>query len=735
MHREEECLALNSEAFDLDAVFRPRSVAVVGATRNPSKWGFQLLNSILAGGYQGSVYPVHPFEKSLSGLKAYPSLRSIGHPVDLAVVAVPAAAVPDVVAEAGQCGVAAALVITSGFEEAGNHSFARSTLATARENGIRIVGPNGMGVFCLASRLSAMMVPAPMRAGDIAFISQSGGYGVQLFLRAQRLGLGVHTYVSSGNEMDLTCTDYLAYFGEDADIRAVIMYIEGLHPGEGPRFIEVARDVVRRKPVIAVKVGVTGEGARAASSHTGAMVGDDAVYEAALRQAGVIRARDAHRLFDWVKALTRLPLPRDNRVGILTRSGGAAVATADRCGVRGLEVPRLSASARESIESYIPDYATAQNPVDVTGDIAMEAYNRSLPIMLEEEHLSGLIAVAVSNLAIPGLEDVFPYFHDTIQQGMSKTCDRLVTLLKHYGKPIVVESATEDQPLLRELDTRGVPVYPTPERAVDAMVALLEYKAHREKAEQRTRIAESAVTSSPKGVREAIQEHVAAGHHRLTAAEAQHILEAHGVPMPSARVARTEDEAVSGAEAVGCPVALKISSRNIAHKTDAGGVALNLRDGGEVRQAYRRIMDGVCSREPRPDVEGVLVQAMVSGGLELIVGMKRDPQFGPVLMVGLGGIFTEVMEDVTLRVAPVSVEDALDMLRELKAYPLLRGVRGSRPADVEALARIVERVSRIALDCPSISEQDLNPVIVSRRGRGAVAVDALLVLDQARSGY
>ena len=723
---------MSSETFNLDAVFRPRSIAVVGATRNPNKWGFQLLNSILAGGYQGAVYPVNPQEETLSGLKAHPSLSAIGHPVDLVVVAVPAVVVPDVVVEAGRCGASAALIITSGFEEAGDHALARRTLATARESGVRIVGPNGMGVFCLASRLCAMMVPAPMRSGDIAFVSQSGGYGVQLFLRAQRLGLGVHTYVSSGNEMDLTCTDYLAYFGADPDIRAVIMYIEGLHPSEGPRFIETAREVVRRKPVLAVKVGVTDEGARAALSHTGAMVGDDSVYEAALRQAGVLRAEDAHRLFDWVKALTRLPLPRDNRVGILTRSGGAAVAAADRCGLRGLEVSPLSPSARERIEAYIPPYATAQNPVDVTGDVAMEAYNKSLPIMLEEEHLSGIIAVAMSNLAIPGLEEVFPHFHRTIHDGMSKTCDLLLNLLERYGKPIVVESVTGHQPLLQDLDARGVPVYPTPERTVDAMAALLRYKYYRERAEKRGQCVERPTIPGHEKVRHVIETHERAGCSSLTQAESQEILKAYEIPMPAAELAHTPEGAASVAGRLGYPVALKVVARDAIHKTDIGGVALNLQDAEAVREGFSRIAENVRAQEPPVSLEGVLVHAMAAPGTEVIVGMKRDVQFGPVLIVGLGGIFAEVLKDVAMRVAPVNREDALEMLRELKAYPLLAGARGGAPADLEALALIVERVSWLALDCPQIAELDLNPVIVHQAGQGAVAVDVLLVLNQTR---
>jgi len=723
---------LSSETFDLDTVFRPQSIAVVGATRNPNKWGFQLLNSILAGGYQGALYPVHPHEEILSGLKGYPGLSAIGHSVDLVVVAVPAVMVPDVITEAGRCGASAALIITSGFEEAGDHALAARTLAIAQESGIRIVGPNGMGVFCLASRLCAMMVPVPMRSGDIAFISQSGGYGVQLFLRAQRLGLGVHSYVSSGNEMDLTCTDYLAYFGADPDIRAVIMYIEGLHPNEGPRFIETAREVVRCKPVIAVKVGVTAEGARAASSHTGAMVGNDSIYEAALRQAGVLRAEDAHRLFDWAKALTRLPLPRDNRMGILTRSGGAAVAAADRCGLRGLEVPPLSQPARQRIEAYIPPYATAQNPVDVTGDIAMEAYNKSLPIMLEEEHLSGLIAVAVSNLAIPGLEEVFPYFHSTIHHGMSKTCDLLVDLMKRHGKPIVVESVTEYQPLLQELDARGVPVYPTPERTVDAMAALVQYKHYRDRVEKRSQSVELPVIPGHARVHDVIEQHQEAGYSSLTQAEAQEILRAYEIPMPAAGIGHTPEEAVALAGELGYPVAMKVVTRSIMHKTDVGGVALNLRDPQAVREAFAQIDKSVRARESRVDIEGMLVQAMVAPGTEVIVGMKRDVQFGPVLMVGLGGVFAEVLKDVALRVAPVNSEDALEMMQELRAYPLLAGARGGAPADLEALALIMERVSRLALDCPQIVELDLNPVIVHRVGQGAIAVDALLVLNQPR---
>ena len=713
----------------LDAVFRPRSVAVVGATDNPRKWGYLILNSIIKAGYQGHLYPVNPRRAQVAGMPAMPRLSAIREPLDLAVVAVPNVAVPDVIAEAVDCDVKAAIVITSGFGEAGEHELAQRVLSIARRGRLRLVGPNGMGVYSRAGRFCAMMVPAPIRPGNVAFISQSGGYGVQLFLLARQVSLGIHTFVSSGNELDLTCTDYMEYFGDDPQIAAIMMYIEGLHPDEGPRFIEVARRVIQRKPVVLIKTGVSAAGARAAASHTGSLVGHDEIYDVAFHQAGILRADGPEQFFDYVKALTRLPLPRDNRMVILTRSGGAGVAAADACERRGLVLPPLSDAARKRIESFVPPFASARNPVDVTGDFDMEWFTTAQGILLDEPQFSGMIALGLSDLTVEGTADHFPTMVETIAHGLDKAGRTLLEEFRRHDKPIVVGSLTPDHPAVRMVDAGGLPIYPTPARAVDAMAALWRYKVYR----QRTYNAAGPVQLTP------AQEEVLAlvetaqreGRPALTEPEAAQVMAAYGIPMADSRLATGVEEAAAAADELGYPLALKIVSPDILHKTDVGGVVLDLTDAEAVRETFPRLVAKVRQRRPRARIEGVLVQRMAPpDGREVLIGMKRDEQFGPVMLAGLGGIFTEVVGDTALRVAPVTTDEALEMLRELRAYPVLSGARGQAASDFDALTEIIVAVSRLAVGCPAIAELDLNPVFVYQAGRGALAVDALVTLQR-----
>jgi len=713
----------------LDAVFRPRSVAVVGATDNPRKWGYLILNSIIKAGYQGHLYPVNPGRAQVAGVPAAPSLSAIQEPLDLAVIVVPNVAVPDVIAEAVDCDVKAAIVITSGFGEAGEHELSQRVLSIARRGRLRLVGPNGMGVYSRTGNFCAMMVPAPMRPGNVAFISQSGGYGVQLFLLARQVSLGIHSFVSSGNELDLTCTDYLEYFGEDPEIAAVMMYIEGLHPDEGQRFIKVARRVTQRKPVVVIKTGLGAAGARAAASHTGSLVGHDEIYAAAFHQAGILRADGPEQFFDYVKALTRLPLPRDNRMVILTRSGGAGVAAADACERRGLALPPLSDEARRRIESFVPPFASARNPVDVTGDFDMEWFTHAQSILLDEPQFSGMIALNLSDLTVEGMADHFPMMVETIARGLDKAGRTLLEEFHRRDKPIVVESLTPAHPAVRMVDAGGLPIYPTPARAVDAMAALCQYKAYR----QRTHDVADPIQPAPAQQEILALIETARRENRLalTEPEAARVMAAYGIPMADGRLVADVEEAVAAAQALGYPLALKIVSPDILHKTDVGGVVLGLTGVDALRGAFPRLLEGVRQRRPEARIEGVLVQRMAPpAGREVLAGMKRDEQFGPVVLAGLGGIFTEIVGDTALRVAPVTADEALEMLGELRAYPVLSGARGQATSDLDALAAIIVSVSRLALDCPSIAELDLNPVFVYQAGQGALAVDALITLQR-----
>jgi len=716
----------------LDAVFHPQSIAVVGAAREPYKWGHLILNGVLSGGYAGKVYAINPHADEVLGLPTLPNLRAIGQAVDLAVVVVPAPLVPAVIAEAGQVGVKAAIVISSGFGEAGGEGrgLAQEVLAIARQGNVRLVGPNGMGIYSVASRLCAMMVPVPISPGRIAFITQSGGYGMQLFFLAYQMGLGVHSFVSSGNELDLTATDYLEYFGQEPDIRCIILYLEGIHSGEGARFIEVARRTTRRKPVILVKVGASAAGRRAAASHTGSMVGVDDVYEAAFKQSGVIRASDPAQLFDFARALTYLPLPKSNRVGVLTRSGGAGVEAADRCEQQGLVVVPFSEETTQKIKGVLLPFASPQNPVDVSADMTPEPYTQSLRFIAEDINVDGIVALGLSDLVIPELESRFPWFSVLLDNTLRSETLALIKQLKSNGKPIVVESVSgpgeENLRLLREA---GVPVYPTPERAVDALATLWRYKQYRDSPEPppgRT----SALTAEQMSALQAVEASRQAGRGILAPAEAEALLQAYGVPLAAGRLAHTAEEAVAAAEALGYPVALKIVSPQVLHKTEAGGVRLSLGDAPAVRRAFAEVVAAARAYAPEATIEGVLVQRQAGpNGHEVIVGMKRDEQFGPVVLVGLGGVFTEVLRDTALRVAPLTAAEARAMLPELRGYQLLAGARGQPPAALDALADVLVRIADLSLACPALAELDLNPVFVYPQGQGCLAVDARLMLS------
>jgi len=715
---------------NLDPVFRPQSVAVVGASNDPYKWGYLLLDNILQGEFAGSVYPVNPRESRVHDLPAYPRLMDVPGPVDLAIVCVPAPAVPQVMADAADAGVRAVLIITSGLGEAGGvgQHLAEAALAEARRGSVRVVGPNCMGLHSYPARLSALMIPAPLVPGPIAFISQSGGYGVQLFILAHRQRLGIRTFVSSGNEADLTSTDYLAYFGADPDVRAIIMYMEGLHPDEGARFIEVARQVTREKPVVVMKLGATAAGERAAASHTGSLAGHDAAYDAAFEQAGVLRAHDPSQLFDTVQALSRLPLPGGRRVGILTRSGGAGVEAADRCEQQGLVVPPVRPETEAKLREILPPFAGVTNPVDITSLLDPGPYNEAMRLMLAQDDIDALIALGIVQMSPEELGERYTWISAIYNGLLEANLVSLVGQFRRTGKPIVVESATgvggRNQRLLEEV---GIPVYSIPERAVDAVAALARYRELRDQVrahEPRTR-QPSLPQSEAAGFVQVLRER---GRKALSETEAKSVLRTYGVPVAEGTVAHSAGEAVDISKGYGFPVVMKVASPDIAHKTDVGGVKLDLRSQAAVRRAYEEILENAEAHVPGAALEGVLVQRMASAGREILVGMVRDAQFGPLVMVGLGGVFAEVLRDTALGVAPLTADESRRMIARLQAYPVLAGARGEEPADVEALVQVLLAVSDLAMDCPAIATLDINPFFLYDRGHGGVAVDAFIAL-------
>ncbi|HHS97348.1 MAG TPA: CoA-binding protein [Chloroflexi bacterium] len=694
----------------LEAFFRPSSVAVIGASRDPEKLGYAVLANLKEGGFKGALYPINPKADEILGLKAYPSILDVPGPVDLAVIVIPYPFVPAVLEQCGQKGVPAVVVISAGFREAGREGLEREQelIEIAHRYNIRLVGPNCLGVIDTATPLNATFAAGMPPAGPMAFMSQSGALGTAVLDLALAGRIGFSRFVSLGNKADVDEIDLLEAWEDDPDSRVILIYVEGLKDGQ--RFMEVARRVTRKKPVVAVKSGVTRAGSRAVSSHTGSLAGSEAAYQAAFRQAGVIRAQSMERLFDYARAFAYQPLPAGDRVAIVTNAGGPGILATDALEHAGLRLARLKPETIEALMADLPSAASAANPVDVLGDALADRYEHALRLVLAD----------------PGVDAVIVIVTPQAMTQIEETAHIVGRTARETDKPILgcfmgearINAGVE---VLRQY---GVPNYPFPERAAEALAAMVAYREERERPiypPERYEVDRDAV-------RKVLDKARSEGRVSIGDAEARAILEAYGFPVPPSRLAATPEEAIEAAEEMGYPVVLKVASPDILHKTDVGGVKLNLRSAEDVRDAFDLIVYRATRYVPDARIWGCLVQKMVSGGREVLIGMSRDPQFGPLVAFGLGGIYVEALKDVVFRVAPFSRQEAEEMIREIRAYPLLEGVRGEPPADHEAMVDALCRISQLVTDFPEIVELDINPLMVFDEGRGAMALDMRLVL-------
>jgi acyl-CoA synthetase (NDP forming) len=657
----------------LQHLFYPRGVAVIGST-SAGRLGYQLIQQLLAGGYQ-EVYAVNPRAAGLGPVSGYPSVAAIPEPVDLAVVVSPPGTVPAVLDDCGKAGVRAAAIITAGFSEAGNRAGEEAVARAARRHGIRFLGPNCAGLVNTCHRLAATLETLPPKGG-VSLIAQSGAIGGVVLAWAKEFGLGISKFVSYGNGADLREIELLRYLAEDPDTEVVALYIESV--GDGSEFMEAVRECTQRKPLVVIKAGRTESGRRAALSHTGSMAGADAVYDAALRQCGAIRVHTVEEMFDLCKALTWLPPLHGDRVAIVTNSGGPGVMAADWADEIGLEVVEPSPRVREKLAEFLPPQCALKNPIDLTVEGTEEGYRRTLSILLEEYD-----AALALNIA-PAYLDSVP-----LARGV---CDAA----EASGKPIAAaflpaRIVKEAVPLLQ---ARGVPNFSTGERAVTALYHLARHCT------RRTSWRPPAVAEPARGQ--------LPGSGQLLEHEAMAWLEANGIPVPAFRFAATLEEALQGCTEIGYPAVLKVVSPDILHKSDLGGVVLDVREDGAAAVAFARLQRSAAGR----DFRGVVIYPMISGAQEVLLGVSRDPQFGPVVAFGLGGIHTELLHDVALRVAPVDREEARAMIGEIRSLPLLQGVRGGQPCDLEALADLLVTLSQLPFRFPEVGEIDLNPVFL-----------------------
>ncbi len=705
-------------------LFQPNAVAVVGASRDPSAIGARVLNSLVGAGFRGSIYPVNPKATEISGLKAYPSVRELPKQVDLAVIAVPATAISSVVDDCAARGVRALVVISAGFADVGGEGVARqkALVEKVRGYGMRIVGPNCLGLINANPDrlLNASFSPVFPPAGRIAMSSQSGAVGLAALGAARRYGLGFSTFVSVGNKADVSGNDLLQYWEEDPDTHVILLYLESF--GNPRRFSRIARRVSQRKPVVVLHSGLTRAGSRAAGSHTAALATNATAAEALFRQTGVICAGSLEELFNLALALDRQSLPRGPRVAIVTNAGGPGILSADACEASGLTVPEPSPELRKRLEELLPGAASVRNPIDLIAAAGPNAYRSAIETVLTCGEFDALI-VLYTDVGLAGFGDVEKAIADGIATARK---------LGATGLPVLAcVLAPEQQPSNLECVGEQVPCYAFPETPARVLGKLAAYGTWRSQPPGAFPDFEDfRLTDARLICQKTVVER---GESWLAAEEVRAVLEAAGLPLVPNAFARTADEAVAAAERLGFPVAVKLASRQLVHKSEVGGVRLGLTDASAVRQTFEEIRSRAESAGGTGAMDGVLVQPMIPGGVEVMAGVTHDPLFGPLVAFGLGGIHVEVLADVCFRVAPLTDRDAAGMVRGIRGFRLLEGYRGHPSADLDAIEETLLRLSRLAEEVPEIGEMDLNPIFAFSPGNGCRIADARIRVRPVQS--
>lgn len=694
----------------LESLLYPNAVAVMGASRTPGKVGYEIATNLIDSEFAGDIVPVNPSGGELLGHKVYASLEEYGKPIDMSVIAVPTAAVKEAVNDSLRAGAKAITVVTAGFKEVGEEGarLEREIADLCRSSGARLLGPNCLGLINTHHHMNASFARYTPRQGGISVLSQSGALCTAILDWATSRKMGLATLVSIGNKADLSETDFLAAFADDEKTRVVVGYLESI--GSGDEFIRVAESVAVVKPVVILKAGTTCAGSKAASSHTGALAGADIAYGAAFKRAGVIRADTFESLLDYATALAMQPIPKGDRTAIITNAGGPGTMAADAVELAGMTVASLNPSTTCSLRGKLPAAASVGNPIDVLGDADPERYAAALEAAQSDPEVDAIIVILTP-------------------QAMTKPAEtaRAITACISGEKPVLASfmGGADVMPGREELVAANLPDYPSPERAVAALKAMVDYAAWRQRPPR-------IVTRFPvnrRRVERIISRQLRANRLYVGEVRAKEILKAYDFNVPDGRLVSMVEEAVEAAPRIGYPLAMKIVSPDIIHKSDMGGVKLSLNSAQEVADAFELMMLRIKRRAPDALLEGVYLEHMVPKGREVILGVTRDPQFGPMLMFGLGGIFVEVMKDVTFHLAPITSDEAMAMLMGTRSYKLLEGLRGQAGVNLAAIAEALQRISQLVTDFPQIAELDINPFMVAPVGEESVAADARIQLS------
>ncbi len=697
----------------LESFFNPRSVAIVGASRQEGKVGYEILANMIEAGYKGRIFPVNPKADEIKGLKCYSDLESIPQTPDLVLIIVPAKIVPTVMQQCAKVGTKAVVIITAGFKEVGEQGRAleRQVIQTARQAGIRVIGPNVLGVIVPANNLNASFGGDLPAAGGIAYLSQSGALLAAILDTANDSGIGFSRLVSIGNKADVDELDIMEAVAADNDTKVIAGYLESITDGNA--FVREAERISHIKPILLMKSGGTQAGAEAASSHTGSLAGSEVAYESAFERAGIIRCDSIKQQFDYAQAFASQPLPAGSRVAVITNAGGPGIMAADAIEREGLTFAKLTEDTVNKLASSLPDAANLLNPIDVLGDALANRYEFAIDVVMDDPNVDAILVLLTPQAMTEAVA----------------TAEAIVKVTgQKPGKPVLAcfLGAAKVRDGVSILRKGGIPQYESPESAVDAIEAMIRYVQWRSRPKRVVKL----FPVNRRKVENIVERHLRRGVLDIGEAESKEILEAYGFVTPKGSLATTADQAANIARQLGYPVVLKIWSPDILHKSDVGGVKIGLTSEQKVRDAFDLMIYRIPKKQPDAHILGVLVQEMCGKGKEVILGMHRDPHFGPLMMFGMGGIMVEVLKDVAFYLAPLTAQEAKQMLISTKTYKILQGVRGDEGVDIDRIAEGLQRLSQLVTEFPQIKEMDINPYVVGHEGTTPIAVDARISLEK-----
>ena len=699
---------------EIKRLFEPESVAVIGASGTPGKIGYSVVRNLKNGGYEGKVYPINPKADEILGFKSYSGIGKVDGPVDLTVITVPASLTLESVKEAVAKGTKYITIITSGFGEVGDYETEHKIVACANEGGARVLGPNIFGVFSAAGKCNSTFSANNILAGNVAILTQSGALGIAMIGKTAAANIGLSVMASIGNKSDLDEADCLEYVIHDNNTKSILMYVEGIK--DGIRFMDTLKRATAVKPVVVLKAGRSERGAMAAASHTGSLAGSDEIFDAVIKQCGAARAETLEEAFNWCNFMANSPPPKKDNFVIVTNGGGIGVMATDACEQYSIPLYDDQDKLKEAFSPMTPAFGSVKNPIDITGGATSKDYNLALEASAVTKEIDGGVMALYCETATFDTENLTPMVRDTYKRHME------------LGKPIVYAlvggEAVSDS--IRTLQKDRIPAFSDVMHAVSSLGIAYNYYSYLAKVNNSVEWAKI----DTKAINAIVDAALAEGRSFLLANEGSAAMKAAGVSIPESLVATTPEQASGFAEKMGYPVVMKVVSRDILHKSDAGGVILGIKNKEGVAGAYDTIMKNCKNYNANAVIDGIEVTQMVSSGTEFIVGGRRDPAFGPVVMFGLGGVYVEVIKDVVFRALPINRQEAENMLSSIKSAKFLTGVRGQEPRDTDSIIDAIIKVSTILNECPKITDIEINPIVVYEKGKGLKAVDSRIMIEK-----